>query len=326
MDATAEDDVTKRIHTLQRPAWLRWSIIGSPSLLVALWLALSIVTPRFATIGNQVNILRHASVLMLAASAQTFAIIAGGLNIAVGSSAALAAVAASIVATRFGVAAGYAVGLATGVAFGLLLGVLIGWLRVNPIIGTIGLLAVARGIAFEISDGQPITGLPGGFDWLGNGSIGWLPASVVVTVLAVLVLHLFLTYTIWGRRIYAIGVDESSARIAGIAVKPYVLLAHLMSVSLAAFAGVMLASRVNAGMATVGANMSLETIAAVILGGNRLFAGEGSVLKTAVGVLIITTLGNGMDLSHVSPYLREILLGLIVIAVVFVGVRAVKPR
>ncbi len=304
------------------PSWARWSTIGSPTLLVFLWLILCLAAPGFASFSNQVNILRHASVLMLAASAQTLAVIAGGLNIAIGSSAALAAVVSATVAVQLGTLAGYAAGIASGLASGLLLGTLVAWFRVNPIVGTIGLLAAARGLAFEISQGQPVVGMPPSFAWLGAGRIAGLPAVVAVSLATIVLLHVFLHFTVWGRRIYAIGVDEDAARVAGIAVRPYKLVAHTMSVTLAAFAGAMLAARVNAGVATVGTSMSLETIAAVVLGGNQLFSGEGSVLRTTVGVIIITMLSNGMDLAHVSPYLREILLGAIVMGVVFVSVRA----
>jgi len=309
-----------RLITL--PRWVRWSTIGSPALLVLLWIVLSFEAPSFTTFSNQVNILRHASVLILAGLGQSLAVIAGGLNIAVGASAAFGAVVAASVASHAGTVVGYLAGIATGMATGLVLGALVAWFRVNPIVGTIGLLAVARGLAFEVSQGQPVTGVPDSFAWLGGGTVGGVPVPVIVAFFMILLVHAFLTYTTWGRRIYAIGVDQDAARVAGIPVRGYILLAHTLSVTLTAFAGVMLASRVNSGVATIGSNMSLETIAAVVLGGNQLFSGEGSVLRTTLGVIIITMLGNGMDLANVSPYLREILLGIIVIAVVFISVRS----
>jgi ribose transport system permease protein len=271
-------------------------------------------------VTNQVNILRHASVLLLAAAAQTFAVISGGLNIAVGASATLASVVAALVALGWGTLFGYLAGVLSGVATGLLLGFVVGFFNVNPIIGSVGLLALARGLAFELSKGQPVIGLPADYGTLGRGSVGPVPVAIIVSFVGVAIIHLFLTHTVWGRSIFAIGVDAEAARLAGIRVRGYRVLAQTASVTLSACAGVLLSSRVHSGMATLGEGMELESIAAVIIGGTRLFAGEGNVLRAGLGAIIITILSNGMDLTHMSPYLRQILLGLIVIGVVFTNV------
>jgi ribose transport system permease protein len=300
---------------------ISWTDFGPPILLVCLWIFLSIMTPHFSRLNNQINILRHASILLIVAAAQTIAVISGGLNLAVGASATLASVVAALAALSAGTFAGYAAGVLSGVITGIFLGFFVGFLSVNSIIATVGLLAIARGIAFELTKGQTVTGLPPDYSILGRGFIGAVPVPVIVSFSCIIIVHLFLKYTIWGRRIFSIGVDTEAARLSGINVRFYHLLAQTISVTLAAFAGVMLGSRVHSGMATLGETMGLESIAAVIIGGTHLFSGEGNVFRAGLGVLIITVLSNGMDLLHVSPYLRQILLGIIVISVVFFNTR-----
>ena len=156
--------------------------------------------------------------------------------------------------------------------------------------------------------------------------IGPVPISVIVSILCIIAVHFFLSYTIWGRRIYAIGVDPEAARLSGINVRIYYLLAQTLSVTLVTFGGVMLGSRVNSGMATLLQTMGLESIAAVIIGGNHLFKGKGNVLRTGLGVIIITILSNGMDLVQIAPYIKQMLLEIIVISVVFLNGRVSKKE
>ncbi len=303
----------------------KWSTYGPLVLLLVMWVAMYFISPHFGNRFNQINILRHASVLMVATAAQTFTVIAGGLNLAIGASVALGAVSSAAIALKFGTAAGYIAGILSGVGTGLLMGIVVGYFKVDPTIGSVGLMTIARGLAFEITKGRPISGLPKSYTFIGMKYIGPIPWLVIVALGSVALAHLFLTYTVWGRSIYAVGSDEDAARLAGIKVRFYKVLAQILSVSLAAWAGVMLSSRAASGSATLAEGMHLETIAAVIIGGSHLFSGEGNVLRATIGVLIIAILGNGMDLAHVSPYFRDMLLGAIVIAVVFVNVR-MKPK
>ncbi len=302
-----------------------WAQFGPVGLLVFIWILLNFISPHFGNKFNQMNLLRHAAVLMVATAAQTFTVIVGGLNIAIGASATLAAVVSAAVAVEMGTAAGFVAGVASGVLTGLILGIAFGYFNVNPVIGSIGLMAIARGLSFEITQGRPITGMPKDYAIIGMRNWGSIPILFIVALVTIIIIHLFLTYTIWGRNIFAVGVDEEAARLAGVNVRIYKTLSQVLSVAVAAWAGVMLGSRVNSGIPTLASTMHLETIAAIILGGTLLFSGEGNVLKSTVGVFILTMLFNGMDLAHISPYFRDILLGLIVITVVFVNVRF-KPK
>jgi ribose transport system permease protein len=305
----------------ERPKNLLRGVPPSLVLLVGLWIFLSIFATRFLTLGNHMNLLRQASVLILAASAQTLAVLGGGLNIAVGAIATLASVIAATAAVQFGTVAGFSVALLSILLLGIFTGCSIAWFRVDPIIATIGLLPIARGLAFLISNGQPVTGVPSTYRFLGNFFIGPVPLSILFAFLVTILLSLFLNRTLWGRKLYACGLDEEAARVSGIQVRLYRMITYALSIVLAAVAGILLSSRINSGQATLGYEMSLESIAAVVIGGNKLFSGEGKVYKTILGAFIITMLSNGMDMVHVSAYLRQILLGSIVILLVLLGSR-----
>jgi ribose transport system permease protein len=305
----------------ERPKNLLRGVPPALVLLVGLWIFLSIFATRFLTLGNHMNLLRQASVLILAACAQTLAVLGGGLNIAVGAVATLASVIAATAAVQFGTVAGFSVALLSILLLGIFTGCIIAWFRVDPIIATIGLLPVARGLAFLISNGQPVTGVPSTYRFLGNFFIGPVPLSILFAFLVTILLSLFLNRTLWGRKLYACGLDEEAARVSGIQVRLYRMITYALSIVLAAVAGILLSSRINSGQATLGYEMSLESIAAVVIGGNKLFSGEGKVYKTILGAFIITMLSNGMDMVHVSAYLRQILLGSIVILLVLLGAR-----
>jgi ribose/xylose/arabinose/galactoside ABC-type transport system permease subunit len=298
-----------------------WKNIISPpaAFLFILWLLLAIFAPRFLTLRNHMNILRQAAVLILAASAQALAVIGGGMNIAVGSIATLASVVSAKVAIEFGTLLGFGTGLLVGLGLGLMLGFIIAWFKVDAVIATTGLLTVARGIAFVVSKGKPVIGVPETYRILGGSFIGPIPVSIIFSLAIAMVLMIFLTRTVWGRKIYACGLDRESAMVSGISVRKYQMITYALSVVMASVAGILLSSRINSGQATLGYDMSLESIAAVVIGGNKLFSGEGSIPKTILGVFIITILSNGMDMTNVSPYFRPIFLGLIVIGVMFIG-------
>ena len=309
------ESATKRVWRVLK------SVAPSVALLIGLWVVLSLFGTRFFTLGNHMNLLRQASVLVLAACAQTLAVLGGGLNIAVGAIATLASVVAATAAVQFGTLAGFSVALLSILLLGLFTGAIVAWFRVDPIIATIGLLPIARGLAFLVSHGQPVTGVPSTYRFLGNHFVGPVPLSIMFAIFVAILLSLFLNRTIWGRKLYACGLDAESAMVSGIPVRWYRMVTYALSVVLAAVAGILLSSRINSGQATLGYEMSLESIAAVVIGGNKLFAGEGSVYKTILGALIITMLSNGMDMVHISAYVRQVILGSIVILLVFLSAR-----
>jgi ribose/xylose/arabinose/galactoside ABC-type transport system permease subunit len=228
-------------------------------------------------------------------------------------------VVAAMMSIKFGVPAGIFMGCVCGALLGATSGFFISFLKVNPIIATIGMLSLARGLAFFITDGMPVVDMPYGFDWIGSGYIGFIPVSAIIAVATLIVTMFVLNKTIIGRNLYAVGGNEEAARLSGININFYKILTYTISGLLASMAAVIMSSRANSGQATLGYELPLETIASVVIGGTLLFRGEGNTARTFIGALVITTIGNGMDLAYISPYIRQIILGAIVIVAVLVS-------
>jgi len=301
----------------------RWSSFGPPAVLFILGGTFSIISSHFATADNMWNISRQAAPLILAAFGQTFSVISGGLDISLGSVVGLTSVVTAIVAIQFGTPIGILAGCLCAAACGTTSGLFIALFRVNPIITTIGMLSLARGVAFFITDGMPVIGMPMGFHIIGSGYIGFVPIPAIIAVAVLILTMLLLTRTFVGRNIYALGGNEEAARLAGINIKLYKILTYMFSGLLAGMAAVIMTSRANSGQATLGFGLPLETIASVVIGGTSLFKGEGTTARTFMGALVITTIGNGMDMACISPYIRQVILGVIVIiAVLFSQLQA----
>lgn len=298
---------------------LRWSKLGPLAVLLVLWGTFSLISTNFFTTDNMWNISRQASALILASFAQTFAVINKGLDISIGSIVGLVSVVAAMMSIEFGVPAGLIAGCLCGAFLGATSGFFIAFLKVNPIIATIGMLSLARGLAFFITDGMPVVDMPYGFDWIGSGYIGFIPVSAIIAVAVLIITMFILSKTIIGRNLYAVGGNEEAARLSGININFYKILTYTISGLLASMAAIVMSSRANSGQATLGYGLPLETIASVVIGGTALFKGEGSTARTFMGALVITTIGNGMDLAYISPYIRQIILGVIVIVAVLIS-------
>lgn len=289
---------------------------GALGILLLLWIGLGLTVHDFATQANFWNVLRQAAVLALAAFGQTFAIIVGGIDISVGGIVAVVSTITAVSAKSLGTYPGFLVGVLSGAAFGTVSGFFIARFRVQPVIATIGMLSFARGFGFQMVGGQPTLGMPQGFGDLGSGYVGPAPTPVILAVVVMLILQYVLTQTTFGRAMFAIGSNEEAARLGGINVTVYKMLAFSMAGLLAGFASIVLTSRANSGQPTLGQGMELETIAAVVIGGTSLGGGVGNVIRTAVGVLIIASISTAMDLANVSPYLQQVVIGLAIIVAV----------
>lgn len=298
---------------------LRLPNLGPLAVLILLWITFSIISTNFFTSDNIWNISRQASALILASFAQTFAVINKGLDISIGSIVGLVSVVTAMVSIEFGVMAGLFAGCACGALVGSVNGFFISFFKVNPIITTIGMLSLARGLAFFITDGLPVTGMPPGFDWIGSGYVKFVPVPAIIALTALFFTMFLLNKTVIGRNLYAVGGNEEAARLSGININFYKILSYTLGGLFAAMAAIIMTSRANSGQATLGYGLPLETIASVVIGGTMLFRGEGSTARTFMGALVITTIGNGMDLAYISPYIRQMILGVIVIGAVLVS-------
>ncbi len=285
--------------------------------LAVLVIVASLASERFFTPMNLNNVLLQASVMSVIAIGMTYVIIAGGFDLSVGSTAALAGCTAAWVMVEANVPLGIAAGVGVGAVVGGVNGLAVTVLRVSPFIVTLGTMVLVRGITLLITDGRPISGeygLPGAFleigrgMWLGVHILVWLPLGLFAVF--AWTLHM----TAYGRRLFATGGNREAAYLSGIAVDRVTASAYVWCGALAGLGGVMLASRLQSGQPTAGEFYELTAIAAVVLGGASLKGGEGKLYKSMIGVFIMVVLANGLNLLNVHSYWQRVAIGVVIIA------------
>lgn len=281
---------------------------------------------RFATPDNLTNILIAAAPFALIALGQTLVILTGGIDLSVGSVMAASAMAAAWTAKHAGdspmlplVAA-----VVTGLLAGSINGLIVSKFEVPPFITTLGMLTLASGIAYVIGNGAPINGLPASFGSFANTQVLGLTLPVILMIIAILVLAFVMKRTNYGLRVYAIGGNRLAAEIAGVRSRNILFSVYAISGVLAGLSGLMLASRVITGAPNLGQGYELDAIAAVVIGGASLMGGRGTVWGTAIGLLLIQTINNGLDLLLVPAYWQNVIKGVIIVAAVGVDVWAAR--
>jgi len=312
----------------------------APTLFLLLLVAiLAYLEPGFRTERNLFNVLRQISFIGILAVGMTFVILTAGIDLSVGSLLAFAGIVCASAAkgTRSlltggvkddgGVQVLYAVLAAVGVglAIGLLQGTLIGRLGIPAFIVTLGGLGAWRGATLVWSDGQPISSFSDDFKYWGQEFLGPVPIPVVVFLSLVVIAHLVLRYTQYGRWIYALGGNPEAARLSGLNTTALTVSVYTISGLCAGLAAFLLTSRLNSAEQVAGQNYELRAIAAVVIGGTSLFGGQGSVLGTFVGAMLIGVLDNGLVILGVSPNYQPIVVGSVIVLSVFVD-QAVKKR
>ncbi len=300
--------------------WLRQ--LGPLLALTVLMITLSISSPYFFTVDNLLNIFRQSSVNALLALGQLVVIITAGIDLSVGSIVGICTVVVALL-----LKSGWPV--IVSIAGCLLLGAVIGWLNgamltklklPHPFISTLATMNIARGLALIISGGFPISDLPESFRIWGASSVGIFPMSVIIVILVYFIFHLFLSRTVSGRDIYAIGGNKQAAFYSGILVNNRLLLVYSLSGLLAGLAAVVLAGRMNSGFPLAGMGAELDSIAAVIIGGASFFGGVGTVWGTLIGALLMGVLRNGLNLLNVSSYWQTVVIGLVIVWAVWMDV------
>ncbi len=312
------------------PTWfgdiaIRYAMVIVMVLIIAFFLYRS---ARFGTVDNLQTILVAAAPFALIALGQTLVILTGGIDLSVGSVIAVAAVFGSLTVKAFpdqiwlAIVAGVVVGFIAGAINGFVVSVI----KVPPFIATLGMLTLASGVAFVAGNGAPITGLPAEFSQIANTQIAGLTLPVILMIVGIVGLAVVMRRTAWGMRVYAIGGNPVAAGIAGINVGRTIFSVYAISGMLAGISGVMLASRVTLGAPNLGAGYELDAIAAVVIGGASLLGGRGSIWGTALGLLLIQTLNNGLDILTVPAYWQKVIKGVLIVAAVAVDVWATRRR
>lgn len=291
---------------------------------VVLCIVLSLSSEFFLTWNNWTNIVRQTAINGILAIGVTFVILTKGIDLSVGSVAALAgAVGASFVVLPEPSFVGVAVlaTLATGLVAGLVNGALVAQFRIPAFVVTLGMLSAARGLVFIFTDGRPISNLSPAFLWFGNGSILGIPVPIVTLVIIFAICSLVLRHTVFGRHVYAVGGSEKAAKTSGIRAARVIGLTYVISGVLASLAGLILTARTTAALPQAGVAYELDAIAAVVIGGTSLSGGRGNLVGTLFGALIIGTINNGLDLLGVSSYYQQVVKGAIIVGAVLLDVK-----
>ena len=285
------------------------------------------VGDKFLSSDNLISVIRQFSFIAIMAIGQSLVIMTGGIDLSVGSIFAFSSVIGCIVMVRTGqgIVAGLIIGLAVGAAFGVLNGLFITRLRLPPFISTLGTMSIARGLAFGVTGGFPVSKLPESFKFIGQGYVGSVPAPVIILIILTIIFGVFLHKAIIGRRIYAIGGNEEAARLSGIRVERIKILVYTICGAMAALSGLMTAGRLGVAQSTAGNGYEMDAIAAVIIGGASLSGGVGNIAGPVLGAAIMQVLRNGLVLTGVSAYWQQAVLGaVIIIAVAFDKLRQGK--
>ncbi|HJQ31963.1 MAG TPA: ABC transporter permease [Pyrinomonadaceae bacterium] len=288
--------------------------------LIALCVVISVLEPKFLSAGNLAGVARQTAVITIIAMGMTVVMVAGGIDLSVGSVMALAGVVGALAmaggAPPF---VGVLAALASGAACGLMNGGAVAALRIPPFIVTLGAMGVYRGVALLVTDGKAVVGLPQSFGYLAEGNLfGVLPVPLLIVVAVALLTHFLLSGTRAGRYCYAVGSNVEAARYAGVRVSRYQIMFYVFLGALAGLAGAIESARLVTGQPTAGEGYELRVIAAVVIGGGSLSGGQGSVVGTVIGALIMGVLSNGANLLGISSFTQQIVIGaVIVLAVTF---------
>jgi galactofuranose transport system permease protein len=275
----------------------------------------------FLTGQNLLNIVAQNSMVGLIALGMTFVILTGGIDLSVGSLLAVGGViAASLAGNNFIIVLVASVAATT--LLGLINGLVIAKVRIQPFIVTLAMMIAARGLALRVAQEKPIEirNMTGGFSWLWQGKIGFLPVPIIILLLAYAIGWIVLNHTRFGRHVYSLGDNEEAARLMGLNVNRVTLGVYALSGALAGLAGVVLASRLGSGQPVAGAGFELDAIAAVVVGGTLLTGGQGGVGSTLIGVLLLGVLFNILNNEGdwIGSYWQGVLRGIFLLAVVII--------
>lgn len=293
-----------------------WDRVGILIVLLVLLILMSTFAPNFNRVDNLLNIARSISVNAILAAGMTFVILTSGIDLSVGSIVAVSGV-ISVVAAMAGIPAPLAIlaGVGVGALCGLLNGVLTAYLALAPFIVTLGTMTFLRGMAYTITEGQPIVSSSLSFRELGNGYLAGIPVPVIIMLVVYLLAWFILERTRFGRHIYAVG-GNARPRAAGVRVKRVLAAVYMIAGVCAGLAGIIFAARVISAQPTAGTGYELDAIAAVVLGGTSLAGGRGRIIGTLIGSIILGVLSTGLILLSVPFFTQLLIKGIVIILAV----------
>jgi ribose/xylose/arabinose/galactoside ABC-type transport system permease subunit len=301
--------------------WERYGVLGAFFIIM---IVASLVAPNFLSIDNLLNVLTTMSFVLFVTYGQTLVILSGGMDLSHGSLVSLTCMASAAVVAMGHPWFGLLAGLAVGAFCGLINGSIIGITRLNSIITTLGMLYIAGGLALYFTGGKSIVGIDQrgvqSFHFLAEGRILNVPFVILLALAFFILTHFLLRHTRFGNHIYALGGNEVAAEIAGINYAKMKILVFTLSGLSCGIAGSLLTSRMLSGEPRVGAGtFLLESIGAVVVGGNDIFGGTGNVGRTVIGLMILHFLGNALDLMGISTFAQQVIVGVVVLLFCYLG-------
>ena len=290
--------------------------------LVILMIVLPVANSRFLTVSNLTSVLLQAAVYVIMALGMSFVLMTGGIDLSQGSLLArVGVVAADIIEHQGSILVAVIASLLVGALVGLINGTIISCLKIPPFIMTLSTMYLCRGLTLVITQASPIAISNAGFRWIGSGSIAGIPVPVIIFLIATAAGQFILSYTATGRYILAVGSNREAARLSGIKTRWNECKVYIISGIMVAIAGIVYVARLGAAQANAGLSYEMEAVAAAVLGGTSVLGGEGSIIGTVLGAIVVAIIRNAIVLLNVSTYYQQMITGAVILLAVIVDVR-----
>lgn len=307
------------------------SKLGVIPVLVVLFIILSFASPYFLQISNIINILHQVSITAIIGVGMTFVILTGGIDLSVGSIVALSGLTMAVTHKYFtamslspagqawlGIVVPFTLAVLAAISMGLINGVMVSIGRVPAFIMTFGMMNMARGCAYIISNSNTISVFPDVIRFIGNGKIGGvIPIPIVIAIALVVIASLILEYTKFGRYVYSLGSNREALRLSGVNVQKVEISVYVISSLVCAIGAIILIGKLNVSQPVAGEGYEMDAIAAVIIGGTSIYGGEGKVSGTFIGALLVGTIRNGLNLLNIPSSVQPVVIGAAIVAAVF---------
>jgi len=291
---------------------VRWLV------LLGLVIILSLLNEYFFTWNNIINVLRQATILSIIGVGLTSVLLTGGIDLSVGGVMALVGcLTAQLLRSGMPIPLAVMIGLGAAVLVGAFTGCLVGIVKLPPFVASYGMFWITEGIAMILMQGAIIFGLPSAFRWVGVGYVGGIPVQVILVAVLAVAAHFMLQNSTIGREIYAVGANPDAAHYSGISTRKTLITVYIFSALMAGVAGLIMTARLDAAQAGMGQPFVLQGIATVVMGGTSRRGGEGGIIGTIVGALILTLVVNGMNLLGESSLAQSLVIGIVILVAVF---------
>jgi ribose/xylose/arabinose/galactoside ABC-type transport system permease subunit len=306
------------------PAESRWraplrqsyGLIQAFAVLILLVVVISLFSPRFLSTINITNLMAQMSVNLIVAAGMTVVMIGGEFDISVGSVVALTAAVSATLMKMYGIVPGVALSLLVGPALGVVNGIIVTRGRIPSFIATLGTMMMARSLAFVTTGGRVIADLPDSFKAIGQGQTLGIPNPFLIALATYAVGWVLMTRTAFGKKVYAVGANRTVAMLSGIRADRVKIMSLVIVGFASSFAGNLLLSRIGAIQADTARGLEFEVIAAVVIGGTSLYGGQGNILRTIIGVIIIALIRNFLNLSRIDIFWQDFATGAIIVLAV----------